>query len=357
LAFCFVEKKGALSRCANCGSVLLPMKKSGCAIVALFLALCVSIFVNGLLLLGLSARSVGKTVKAEPPRKFDEQVIVQGSASAGKIAVIPLEGIIAYAASGSLGDSMVQDLKAAFQQVEEDPTIKAVVMSVDSPGGEVTASDAIFHEIQKLSRHKPVVYYMNSMGASGAYYAACGASWVMCNDTTFTGSIGVIISTLNYKELFGKIGLQSVVFKSGKFKDMLNGAREMTPEEQSYIQGLVMQTYGKFVGIVAKSRKLDEATLRTGIADGRILSGTDAYQAKLVDQLGYIEDAYDKARELGGAEDATVVLYKRSFTLGKLFQMFGESSQAKTDIKIDVLQGMPALQPGRTYLLPPFFAP
>ncbi len=98
----------------------------------------------------------------------------------------------------------------------------------------------------------------------------------MCNETTFTGSIGVIISTLNYRELFGKIGLQSVVFKSGKFKDLLNGAREMTPDEQEYVQSLVMQSYGKFVGIVAKARKLDEQTLRNGVADGRVLSGTDA---------------------------------------------------------------------------------
>lgn len=332
------------------------MKKSGCLIVALFLALCVSIFVNGVLLLGAGARSMKTSVRVEPPRKFEEQVLVDGKGD-GKIAVIPLEGIISYASSSSLGDSMVPDLKAALRQAEEDPTIKAVVMSVDSPGGEVTASDAIYHEIRRFAKKKPVVYYMNSIGASGAYYAACGASWVMCNETTFTGSIGVIISTLNYRELFGKIGLQSVVFKSGKFKDLLNGARELTPEESEYVQGLVMQSYGKFVGIVAKARKLDEASLRDGVADGRILSGIDAYQAKLVDQLGYVEDAYAKAGELGGAKSAKVVLYKRSFSFSNLFQLFGESSQAKNTVKIDLLQGMPELKPGRLYLLPPFFAP
>jgi protease-4 len=336
------------------------MKKSGCAIAVLFLALCASIFVNGLLLLGLGAKSTvhgGAFTRVEQPKTFDEQIVVSGDSDAGKIAVIPLEGIIAYGASGALGDSLVEDLKAAFRQAAEDPTVKAVVMSVDSPGGEVTASDAIYHEIQKFARRKPVVYYMNSIGASGAYYAACGASWVMCNETTFTGSIGVIISTLNYRELFGKIGLQSVVFKSGKFKDLLNGAREMTPEEQAYVQGLVMQSYGKFLGIVANARKLDEQTLRDGVADGRVLSGQDAYQAKLVDQLGYIEGAYDKARELADAEGASVVLYKRSFSLSKVFQLFGESSQARTKVQIDLLADAPQLKPGRVYLLPPFFAP
>ncbi len=333
------------------------MKKSGCVIVALFLALCVSIFVNGLMLVGLGTKSAAKAVTVEPAKKFEEQVLVEGNGNGDKIAVIPLEGIISNAATGSLGDSLVQDLKAAFRQAQEDPSIKAVVMNVDSPGGEVTASDVIYHEIRKLSQHKPVVFYMNSIGASGAYYAACGASWVMCNETTFTGSIGVIISTLNYRELLGKVGLQSVVFKSGKFKDMLSGAREMTPEESAYVEGLVMQTYGKFVGIVAKARRLDETALRGGVADGRILSGVDAYQAKLVDQLGYVEDAYAKARELGGAEGAEVVLYKRAFSFSNVLRFFGESSQAKANVKIDLLQGMPELQPGRVYLLPPFFAP
>jgi protease-4 len=333
------------------------MKKSGCAIVILFLALCASIFVNGLLLLGLGAKSATGSLSVERPKKFDEQVVVEGDAKAGKIVIIPLDGIISYGASGELGDSLVEDLKAALQQAADDPTVKAVVMSVDSPGGEVTASDAIYHAIKQFTRRKPLVYYMTSIGASGAYYAACGASWVMCNDTTFTGSIGVIISTLNYKDLFGKVGLQSVVFKSGKFKDLLNGAREMTPEEQAYVQGLVMQTYGKFVGIVAKSRNLEETGLRNGIADGRVLSGTDALQDKLVDQLGYVEDAYAKARELGGAPGAEVVRYKRTFSLAKLFQAFSQSSEAKTQVHIDLLDSATQLKPGRVYLLPTFFAP
>lgn len=157
----------------------------------------------------------------------------------------------------------------------------------------------------------------------------------MCNNTTFTGSIGVIISTLNYRELFGKIGPQSVVFKSGKFKDMLNGAREMTDDEKSYVQGLVMQSYDRFVGIVARSRKLNEKELREGVADGRILSGTDA-DASRRSTTGYIEDAYDKAAELGGVPDAQVVRYERSYSLDKFFRMFGES-RATAKIELDLL--------------------
>lgn len=333
------------------------MKKSGCVIVLLFLALCVSMFVNGLLLVSVGASSASSRISLNRPLAFEETEIYSGNDTSDKIVVIPMEGVIAFGVPGSLGDSMVEDLKLAFRQAAEDSTVKAVVMVVDSPGGEVTASDTIFHEIQKLSAEKPVVYYMQSIGASGAYYAACGANWVMCNETTFTGSIGVIISTLNYRELFGKIGLQSVVFKSGKFKDMLNGARELSPEESEYVQGLVMQSYGKFLGIVATARKLDPEALKAGPADGRILSGVDALQEKLVDQLGYVEDAYRKAQELGNAPGAAVVRYEKMFSLGRFFRLFGEARTAAPKVEIDLMRSTPELLPGRQYFLPPFFAP
>ena len=114
-----------------------------------------------------------------------------------------------------------------------------------------------------------------------------------------------------------------------------------------------MQSYDRFVGIVARSRNLDEQSLRGGVADGRILSGSDAYAANLVNQLGYVEDAFAKARELGAAPGAR--RYKRPITLGSLLRMLGQTEAPS--IKVDLLEGVPRLQPGRTYLLPPFFAP
>lgn len=335
------------------------MKKSGCAIVALFVAVCGSMFVNLLLftaLVGVKGSSNMTGISTIQPEDYEEVMVDVGSDSGSKIAVIPLSGVIAHGQPGALGDDMVEDFKHALEQAREDKDVKAVVISVDSPGGEITASDVLYHSLKEFSKHKPSVIYFNSIGASGAYYTACGASYIMCNATTFTGSIGVIISTLNYRELFGKIGLQSVVFKSGKFKDMLNGAREMTPEEQAYIQGLVMQSYDRFVGIVAKARNLDEQSLRTGVADGRILSGTDALASKLVNQLGYIEDAFRKARELGKAPDATVVRYERTPSFARFFRMFGESSKAPS-IKVNVFENLNQLEAGRVYLLPAFYAP
>ena len=251
---------------------------------------------------------------------------------------------------------MVQGFKNALDQARTDSQVKAVVISVDSPGGEITASDVLYNSLKEFSKEKPSVIYFNSIGASGAYYAACGASYIMCNSTTFTGSIGVIISTLNYRDLFGKIGLQSIVFKSGKFKDMLNGAREMTAEEKAYVEGLVMQSYDRFVGIVAKARSLDEQGLRDGVADGRIMSGTDAYAAKLVNQLGYVEDAFEKAAELAGSTRARESSATNAPSLWRACCECSARREAPS-VKVDMLGKFPQLEPGRVYLLPSSFAP
>lgn len=332
------------------------MKNNGCLPLVLFVALGLSLFGNMIFFATLGMRGSGP-VRIISKKKFTETTIAPGHSSTDKIAVIDLNGLISFGRGSSSDSSMVDDLKEAFHQAAEDPEVKAIVISVDSPGGEVTAGDTIYHALGKLSAKKPVVIYINSLGASAAYYIACGGSWIMCSETGLTGSIGVIISTMNYKELFGKIGLQSVVFKSGQFKDALNGARDLTEEEKSYFQGLVMQTYDRFLGIVATSRHLDPTTLRNGIADGRILSGKDAYAAKLVDQLGYIEDAFDKARALGKAPGAEIVRYEKRQSFARFFRFFENSE--KSDIHLDLNfqpGGSIKLESGRLYLLPAFYA-
>jgi len=333
------------------------MKKSGCLSIVLFAALGISLLANLILLVSLGSRGAGPA-KGFNEKKFSETTLIPGNESDDKIALIQLDGLISYGkGAGSVEGSMVESLKEAFQQAERDPKVKAVVLSVDSPGGEVTAGDTIYHALGKLTAKKPTVIFINSIGTSAAYYIACAGSWIMCSDTSFTGSIGVIISTLNYKELFGKIGLQSVIFKSGQFKDALNGARDLTEEEKTYFQALVMQTYDRFLNIVASSRHLDASILRQGIADGRVLSGRDAFNAKLIDQLGYIEDAFEKARALGKAPGAEIVRYEKRNSLAHLLRFF-ESSE-KSDIQLDLNVG-PAgsvrLESGRLYLLPSFYA-
>ena len=299
---------------------------------------------------------VGGTREAEPLPRFREILLQRGArATTDKIAVITMRGMISSSIPGSVSDSMVDDLRAALQQAREDHRVKAIVLEIDSPGGEVTASDEIYSAVVKTRARKPVVVYMNTLAASGGYYVSCGGKFLMANETTITGSIGVIIQTLNYEQLFNKIGLASVVFKSGKFKDMLNGARPISPEERELVQNFIMNTYDKFLGIVSKERNMPADLLRNTIADGRILSGKEALQNKLIDGLGQLDDAFTKAKELANAPDAKVVKYGPPFSLSRFLRVFGES-ESKIELQLPK-QLIPQLESGRAYFLPTYYAP
>lgn len=307
-------------------------------------------------------------VKPTAPQ-FEEKLVVNakipkdGKEPDGKIALIYLRGIISSAEPGLVGETMVDDLRMQLEQAALDEKVKAVVLYVDSPGGEVTASDVIYNSVRKVrdggfgpNTKKPVVVYMGALAASGGFYVACGGSYLMANDTTLTGSIGVIMQTLNYRELMGKVGLETVTFKSGAFKDMLSGSREITTGEKEYVQKMVMETYGQFVGIVARERKLNEDELRNGLADGRIISGRDAKAAKLINGVGYIEDAFAKAMELGKVKGAPIIRYESPFKFGRLFRLLGQSEQSKVEINV-VKSLLPKLEAGRLYFLPSSYVP
>jgi protease-4 len=330
-------------------------RRLGCLSIFLFVALCASLFVNFVLMIAAFQR-VGGIREAEPIPRFREVLLQRGArGTSDKIAVITMRGLISTSIPGNVSDSMVDDLRAALQQAREDHRVKAIVLEIDSPGGEVTASDEIYSAVVKTRARKPVVVYMDSLAASGGYYVSCGGKFLMANETTITGSIGVIIQTLNYEQLLNKIGLASVVFKSGKFKDMLNGARPITPEERELVQNFIMNTYDKFLGIVAKERNLPADLLRNTVADGRILSGKEALQNKLIDGLGELDDAFAKAKQLGNAPDAKVVKYGPPFSLSRLLRVFGES-QSKIELQLPK-QLVPQLESGRAYFLPSYFAP
>ncbi len=207
-------------------------RRLGCLSIFLFVALCASLFVNFVLTAAVFQR-YGGVREIEPLPRFREILLQRGTRGADdKVAVITMRGLISSSIPGNVSDSMVDDMRTALQQARDDDRVKAIVLEIDSPGGEVTASDAIYSALVKARAKKPVVVYMESLAASGGYYVSCGGKFLMASDTTITGSIGVIIQTLNYEQLFNKVGLASVVFKSGKFKDMLNGARPITPEER-----------------------------------------------------------------------------------------------------------------------------
>src|SRR3954451_8434063 len=330
-------------------------RRLSCLSIFLFVALCASLFVNFVLMIAAFQR-VGGIREAEPIPRFREVLLQRGArGTSDKIAVITMRGLISTSIPGNVSDSMVDDLRAALQQARKDHRVKAIVLEIDSPGGEVTASDEIYSAVVKTRARKPVVVYMDSLAASGGYYVSCGGKFLMASDTTITGSIGVIIQTLNYEQLFNKIGLASVVFKSGKFKDMLNGARPITPEERELVQSFIMKTYEKFLGIVAKERRVSADLLRNTIADGRILSGKEALEHKLIDGVGEFDDAFRKAKQLGNAPDAKVVKYGPPFSLSRLLRVFGVS-QSEIELQLPK-QLVPQLESGRAYFLPSYYAP
>jgi protease IV len=333
-------------------------RKLGCLTLFLFVALCASVFVNFLLAM-VAFRGFASGVHVEEPSpRFREIVVERGSRGVSdRIALITLRGLISSSLPGNVSDSMVEDMRLALQQARDDSRVKAIVLEIDSPGGEVTAADQIYNAVVKARARKPVVIYMDSLAASGGYYIACGGKYLMADETTITGSIGVIIQTLNYEQLFNKIGLASVVFKSGKFKDILNGARPMTPEERDLIQKFVMETYDKFLGVVSRERNLPADSLRSTVADGRILSGKEALGNKLIDQVGQLEDAFAKAKQLGNAPQATVVKYGPPFSLARIFRAFGEfGGDSKLELQLPK-QLVPQLESGRAYFLPSYYAP
>ena len=288
--------------------------------------------------------------------------------AAEKIAHIDLEGIIASADAedllfGSSGESKVDRIKDQLKRAVEDESVKAIVLRINSPGGEVTASDTIYNAVLQAREKKPVVVFMDAMAASGGYYVACGATEIVAGETTLTGSIGVIIRSISYSELMGKVGVETRTFKSGEFKDMLSGSREMTEPERELVDGLVMEMYDRFVGIVAEARNIPEPKLRAEIADGRVFTGRQAHEVGLVDSNGYIEDAYARARELAKtAADAPVIQMNEP---GGFFEAIGLAHAQRSAgpavparIELDVADRLlPRLQPGLPYLLPEFLVP
>jgi protease IV len=304
-----------------------------------------------------------------------DELVREDNGVSSKIAVIPITGIIMGGAFEQGGVGMVSVVKAQFKAAEEDDRVKAVLLRVDSPGGEVLASDEINHiiaEFQKNNPRKPVVACMGTVAASGGYYVSAPCRWIVANELTITGSIGVIMSSYNYRGLMDKVGVQPVVFKSGKFKDMLSGSREpesITQEEKDMIQGLINETYGKFKSVVqdgrAKAHDINKsnrdpkdqgrelASDWTELADGRVLSGTEALKHGFVDELGGFEDAVARTKKIAGISEANLIEYQQRFDFADFFKMFGKSETKS--LKIDLGMQMPRLQAGHLYFLSPTF--
>jgi protease-4 len=307
------------------------------------------------------------------------EMVIENNRALDKIAVIPIEGVITGGSMDSSGYSAVTLIEDQLKLAGRDDRVKAVLLKVNSPGGEVLASDDIFRAIEKFQKDndKPVIAAMGSLAASGGYYVSAPCRWIVANELTITGSIGVIMQTYNYRGLMNKVGLRPMVFKSGKFKDMLSGEKDLeglsgeakviNDEEQAMVQKMVNETYQRFKTVVETGRKdaneknADNPGGATGrklrsdwadFADGRILSGKEARELGLVDETGNWQVAVKRAQTLAGVTKANLISYQQPFHLGNLFRLFGKSEAGK--IKVDLGFDMPRLQAGLYFLAPTF---
>jgi len=321
---------------------------------------------------GLHTEAFSSTRNVGP--RLDECVL-EDNHSANKIAVITVDGIITSHERGENGNNMVDVIQAQLDRAADDRRVKAVILKVDSPGGEVLASDEIYRAIRDFQdndgagrgkdghKGKPVICSMGSLAASGGYYISSGCRWIVANELTLTGSIGVIMHGWNYRGLMDKVGIEPTTYKSGRFKDMLSGERatnEVPPEEHAMVQSLINETYGQFTNVVREGRSAaheqnknegrELATNWLAFADGRVVSGREALEHGFVDELGNFDDTVDRALKISHLDDCNLVEYREHYDLSDFLSMFGQSSQAH-DIKLQLDTEAPKLHAGLMYFL------
>lgn len=352
-----------------------PAKSHGWMIFAIILIilLCLSVFGN---FFQMVTRAVGLSRQFQPASSREvgpqlEEVTVKDNDSSDKIAVITVDGIITSHQADEAGNDMVEVIKAQLESATKDDRVKAVILKVDSPGGEVMASDEIYRAIRKFETGtegkdgKPVICSMGSLAASGGYYISSPCRWIVANKLTLTGSIGVIMETVNYRGLMDKIGVEPYVFKSGQYKDMLSGMRstnEIPAGEHAMVQGLIDQTFGQFKQVVADGRDAAHeknkdqgqplASDWKDYADGRVVTGDQALQLGLVDQLGDFDDAVDRARKIAGIKSANLIEYRETYDISNFLRLFGQSGATHVgSVKVDLGFELPRLQMGEPYFL------
>jgi protease-4 len=266
-------------------TLLLPAVLSGCISVSLF-----------------------------PPKMPLKEKTVEGTGG-DKILIVNVTGIITDTKEPGLfdrDDNLLARIKEELTLAAQDEHIKALVVRINSPGGTVTASDVIYHEIVtfKDRRKIPVVAVIMDVGASGGYYIAAGADKIVAHPTSVTGSVGVIMLRVSAEGLLQKIGVDASAIKSGAKKDIGSPFRPMTEEERAIFQSMINSFFSRFVEVVSKGRSLAPDRMKV-VADGRVLTGPQALDLGLVDKIGYLDDGIVMAKTMAGLKEARVVMYAR----------------------------------------------
>jgi protease-4 len=235
-----------------------------------------------------------------------------------KVLLLDIQGLISNQDKRALTGfpikkGMVETVREILMKAEEDDKIKAVLLRINSPGGTVTASDIIYHEIMSFKEKKKIKIYVSivDLAASGGYYIAMAGDTLMAHPTSLTGSIGVIAVKMNVSGLMEKLGIGWEVVKSGDKKDFLSPLRALTPEEKILFQNTIDSFHNRFVATIVKNRPdLDLKTVKT-LADGRVYNSGQALEAKLIDAIGYLDDTLELIGKELGVTDPKVISYHR----------------------------------------------
>jgi protease-4 len=246
---------------------------------------------------------------------FVEEVIREGP-KADKIAVVGIRGII--------DNRRYRLFSQQIKRARDDKTVKGIILRVNSPGGTISGSDEIYNEIKKYRQdtNEPVISFMQSKAASGAYYVSASCDKIVAEPTAITGSIGVVFSHLVVNDMLNdKLGIKPFIIKEGKRKDWPSPFREPSQEELDYIQGKFLEpAYNRFVEIVATGRSALELRQVKDLADGSIYTADEALEQNLIDSIGYLNEAIEEISVLTGIKELRVVEYRKRFSLSSLFQ-------------------------------------
>jgi len=258
-------------------------------------------------------------------QKYTEEVIEDGPRSA-KIAIVSIDGII--------DEKQAQEVYWQLKEARADKAVKGVIIRVDSPGGTISGSDQIHNEIMKYrdDTNQPAVAFMQGVAASGGYYSSVACNEIIAEPTAITGSIGVIMEYLVLQQLLeDKLGINPIVVKAGSKKDWPSPFKIPTDEQLQYMQQRIIDpAYDRFVKVVVDGRSgLTETDVRR-LADGSIYWADKALEEKLIDGIGYLDNAIEETKSLAGVKKAQIVEYKKPFSIADLL-----SAKTNVSLKID----------------------
>ncbi len=258
-------------------------------------------------------RSFTVSLDAQQRELLEQHVIGGDEHAPAKVAIIDLTGIIADRGATTIfgsGSNPVDEFLLRLHEAEQDSTVKAIIVRVNSPGGTVTASDILYTEVRRVSQSgKPVVTSMGEIAASGGYYVALAADHLVAHPTTITGSIGVIIPTFNFAQGLDKLGIKGRAVVSGHNKNLADPFEPIDEQHYDILQSMVDEFYQRFRGTVVERRPGHDPARLDSLTDGRVFTGTQAVDAGMADELGDIRTAFAAAKRLAGVEDAALIKY------------------------------------------------